>query len=470
MQRFLAIDIGASGGRHIVGYIEDGRIVTREVYRFSNGMVQKGDHLCWDLESLESHVIAGLRAAAEQGLRPDYIGIDTWGVDYVMLKSDGQVLGQAVAYRDHRTDGADEALEKTLSFPDLFRLTGIAKQPFNTVYQFASIKADPQSAFLLDAADDFLLMPEYLSYVLTGIKKHEWTNASTTAMCSPVTRTWSKEVIQALDMPEKLFDTEMVMPGTLLGTVSADVAEKIGYTASVILPATHDTGSAYMAVPARDSRSVFLSSGTWSLLGCELSEPILTDTAREAGFTNEGGWGGSIRFLKNIMGMWMLQCLRHEDQDRLSYAEMAELAAKSTYEGFVDASDNRFLSPQSMTEEVKAALRSDGYPEPKDFGDLCRAVTVGLARCYRQAIGDLQKIIGREFTSINIVGGGSQNVTLNQLTADLTGLPVLAGPTEGTALGNLGAQMIACGVFPSLQSFRDCLARSCDVVEYTKRG
>lgn len=468
MKTYLAIDIGASSGRHIVSWIEKGVLQTREVYRFPNEFSEKDGRLCWDAEGLFAHVVAGLKAACEQGFTPRSIGIDTWAVDYVFLDRQNKMVGDLVAYRDSRTDGADLYLEKAMAFDALYRHTGIAKQPFNTIYQMsAALREHPEYR---DLVDDFLLVPEYLSFRLTGKKAHEWTNASTTALCSPTTCTWAKEVLDAAGLPETWFRTPMVQPGTVLGQLLPDIAAAVGFSCGVILPATHDTGSAYMAVPARDEQAVFLSSGTWSLLGKELRAPITTERARAAGFTNEGGYGGTTRFLKNIMGMWMLQCLHKETGAAHSFADMARMAQASSYPAYVNAADQRFLAPSSMMAEVKAALREQGAPEPRDLADVLRAVTMGLAVCYRDAIREMEAITGQRLTSVNIVGGGSQNVVLNQMTADVTGLPVLAGPAEGTALGNLAAQMIADGAFADLAAFRKALTVSFEIKTFLPRS
>lgn len=467
MKIYLAIDIGASSGRHIAGWVENGRIMTREVYRFPNGAEMKNGHLCWEIEALCRHVIAGIKAAGEQGLTPSFIGIDTWGVDFVLLDGDGNRLGDAVAYRDSRTRGMDAALEAVLPFPLHYGLCGIARQPFNTVYQMmAVLREHPE---LRESAGDFLLTPEYIGYVLTGQRAHEWTNLSTSALCSAATGSWSETVLTAAQLPEKWFRTPIRQPGRLLGSLKKDIAGEVGFEAQVLLVATHDTGSAYMAVPARDEGAAFLSSGTWSLLGTELPAPVTSVDALNAGFTNEGGYQHTTRFLKNIMGMWMLQCIRNETGKAHTFAEMAEMAAASDYPAWIDAADSRFLAPQSMMNEVRAALRESGAPEPAGLADILRAVTMGLAVCYGKAIREMSVLTGKRFTSLNIVGGGSQNAVLNQMTADVTGLPVYAGPTEGTALGNLAAQMIADGVFDGLAAFRAALADSCDIREYLPR-
>ncbi len=464
MKCYLAVDIGASGGRHIVGYVQEGKICTREVYRFENGMEMIDGHLCWDVEALFGHLVAGMKACCEMGFAPVSMGIDTWGVDFVLLDAQGDRLGDAVAYRDSRTEGMDALLEQTLSFDELYRLTGVAKQPFNTLYQMmAVLQEHPEYR---DQAKDFLLMPEYLSYRLTGKKAHEWTIVSTGALADPTAHEWSQKALEAAGLPMHWFHTPIVEPGSRLGSLLPAIREEVGFDTMVVLPATHDTGSAYMAVPARDGHAAFLSSGTWSLLGVELDHPVPTDESREAGFSNEGGWAHTTRYLKNIMGMWMLQCIRKETGKQHSYAEMAQMAAQSEYPAWVDATDNRFMAPKSMLEEVKAALEEQGAPKPETLSDVLRAVTVGLAVCYRDSIEEMSRLTGQTFTSVNIVGGGSQNLTLNRLTAQTTGLAVFAGPTEGTALGNLAAQMIADGTLEDVADFRAAIKRSFDIQTY----
>lgn len=463
MRSFLAVDIGASSGRHIVAWLENGRIQTREVYRFSNGAQMKNGHLCWDLEGLCNHVTAGLKAAREMGYEPVSTGIDTWAVDFVLLDGQDHPVGDLVAYRDSRTQGMDAVLEQKISFEELYRITGIAKQPFNTVYQMmAVLKEHPQYR---EWVQDFLMVPEYLAFHLTGRKRHEWTNVSTTAMTDAHSKTWSPDVLKAANLPIHWFRTPVAQPGDSLGRLLPAIRQKVGFDTEIILTATHDTGSAYIAVPARDDRTAFLSSGTWSLLGTELKECCVTPESRRAGFTNEGGYDHTTRYLKNIMGMWMLQCIREEINNQYTFAEMSDMAERSDYSAWVNAMDNRFLAPQSMLKEVKAALREQNAPTPRNLSDVLRAVMQGLAVCYRDTIAEMTTLTGKHFTSLNIVGGGCQNDTLNRLTAELTGLPVYAGPVEGTAIGNLIAQMIALGEIASLQEAREVVKRSFDIKE-----
>ena len=460
----LAIDIGASGGRHILGAIDNGKLTTREVYRFENCADWKGDRLCWDADALYGHVLRGLQECAKQGFQPVSAGIDTWGVDFALLDSAGSLVGDLVAYRDSRTEGMDAVLEQTLSFSDLYAKTGIAKLPFNTLYQLmAVLKDNPEYR---ETVDDFLLIPEYLSYRLTGKKAHEETNLSTGALLDANTRSWCWDAILAARLPEPWFRTPIIKAGTVLGTLLPEIVDAVGFDLSVILPATHDTGSAFMAVPARDDGAVFLSSGTWSLLGTELTKPQTDASSREYGFTNEMGYAGTTRFLKNIMGLWMLQCIRKGIEGKPTYEEIARLAAQSNYAFHVDATDNRFLAPKNMADEVRKALLEQNAPEPADHGDLFRAVLLSLAVCYRDSIRQIEMLTGKTFTSVNIVGGGSLNTTLNQLTANATGLPVFAGPTEGTALGNLIAQMITGNEIADLQTARQLIKESFSIQEY----
>ena len=464
MKSYVAIDIGASSGRHIAGWVEGGVIRTQEVYRFPNSMQASGGHLCWDAQALYAHVLAGLKACAAQGVQPASVGIDTWGVDFVLLDEHNEPLGDLVAYRDRRTQGMDAILEETLPYEALYARTGIAKQPFNTLYQLMAVfREHPQ---YVSTARRMLFVPEYLSFLLTGKLANEYTNASTSALINATTGLWDHAVMEAAQLPKQLFEQEPVPAGTPLGMFRPEVATALGFDALVVLPATHDTGSAFMAIPGRDENAAFLSSGTWSLLGTELPRPLCNQASRLAGFTNEGGYGGSIRYLKNIMGLWMLQRIHEELHEAYTYAEMAQMAAASAYPCCIDATDQRFLAPASMIAEVKAALQAQSAPAPESTADILRAVTVGLAQCYRTGILQMESLTGKRFTSLNIVGGGSQNQVLNQLTANLTGLPVYAGPAEGTAIGNLTAQMLAANEFATLQQARQAIRKSFSVQKY----
>lgn len=470
MKTFLAVDIGASGGRHMLGYMQNGHLVTEEVYRFENDMVSRDGQLTWDVERLVNEILTGMQRAGEKGHRPVSVAIDTWGVDFALVDEQGNIVGDTVAYRDGRTEGMDTKLEKTLSFADLYALTGTAKQPFNTLYQLMAVPRED-----LARAARCLLLPEYFAYRLCGVMGSEYTIASTTALLNARTRDWDATVLAQAGIPAHLFPEKPVLPGTRLGSLTRDVQARVGYDCDVILPASHDTGSAFIAIPAQDDHAVYLSSGTWSLLGVELDQPLTDEKFIDAGFTNEGAYLGRIRFLKNIMGMWIVQRIRRENNRAHSYAEMADMAEKAgqeaePYPGLFDVSDNRFMAPENMTQTVLDALSEAEWPAPAGLAQMLRAVYRSMAEGYRVAIRDLEAITGAPFTSINIVGGGSQNVVLNQMTADALGLPVHAGPAEGTALGNLICQMIAYGELDSQQQARNMLRDGGDVITYTPRA
>ena len=488
----LAVDIGASSGRHIVGTVQDGRIVLQEVYRFENGVRRKDGHLCWDIDTLAREVVNGLRAAHDAGFAPATIGIDTWAVDFVLLDEAGQRIGDAVAYRDERTEGIREALEKEygLTFAEHYARTGIQYQPFNTVYQLMALKKEHPEQ--LAAAKTFLMVPDYLNYLLCGVAANEYTNASTTALVGADSKDWDDALLQRLGLPRGIFQP-IKTAGTVLGHLTPAVQAEVGFDAEVILPATHDTGSAFLAVPARDEFAAYLSSGTWSLLGVENPRAITDPESCAANFTNEGGYEYRYRYLKNIMGLWMIQSIRRE-LNGISYVEgknthqqtdedelppftheaiewgfpdlIAHAKEADSFEAHVNVNDDRFLAPDSMIDEIRRACFETGQDVPQTVGQLMRCVYVSLSSCYAESIAEMASLTGRTYTSINIVGGGCQDAYLNELTTRACGIPVFAGPVEGTSLGNLAVQMIADGAFPDLQSVRDAIATSFDVKRF----
>ncbi len=476
---FLAIDIGASSGRHIIGWLENGQMKLKEMHRFENRQLQKNGHLVWDTDNLWSGIIDGLKACKAEGMIPETIGIDTWGVDYVLLDESGQMLGDAVAYRDLRTEGMDEVVSGLISEKELYERTGIQKQPFNTIYQLMALKKE--SPEILEKADALLMMPDYLGYRLTGVRKQEYTNATTSNLVNAAGKTWDMEVIRRLGLPEKLFG-ELSMPGTTVGNLTDDIREEVGFDAKVILPATHDTGSAFLAVPARDDSSVFLSSGTWSLLGLENKEPITCEEARRQNLTNEGGAWYRYRFLKNIMGLWIIQSIRRElngteyvegrkskyaDGRNYSFPDLIEEARNcADFTTEIDVNDEAFLSPESMIDAIKDHCKRNGQPVPEKVGEIMQCVYRGLSQCYADTVKEISKITGKEITAVNIIGGGCQDGYLNELTAKATGLTVYAGPIEGTAIGNLAVQMIEGGAFKDLQEARDVIFKSFEIKEY----
>lgn len=467
MKNFLAIDIGASSGRHVIGSVVDGKIRLEEVYRFENGLTRRDGHDCWDLEKLSASVKAGIDAALAKG-PVESIGIDTWGVDFVLLDENGAPCCDSVAYRDARTKGADAEIERdVMSFEELYSRCGIQKTPFNTIYQLWALKKEHPEQ--LEKAAAFLTVPEYLNYVLTGKIVHEYTDSSTTSLLDAAKKDWDFDLIEKLGFPKRIFG-KLEMPGATVGEYKG---------VKVVLPAMHDTASAYLAVPARDANAVYLSSGTWSLLGVENGAPITTPESARANFTNEGGAWGRYRYLKNIMGLWMIQSIRRElnganyiegkdaeatkealaalsDWEKgreYSFADLSMLARGVDYNITVDVNDPRFLNPASMIAEVSAAAAEEG-PAPRTVGELLQCVYRSLAECYAESIGALSELTGKTYTSINIVGGGCRDRYLNSLVAEATGLEVFAGPVEATATGNLMVQMIAAGEFEDLASAR----------------
>lgn len=479
---YLAVDIGASSGRHILGTVKDGTISLEEIYRFENGMKKRNGHLCWDVESLFHEIKMGMKQCAVQGKIPCSMGIDTWAVDFVLLDRDGQRLGDAVGYRDDRTKGMDEKVYEVISPEALYERTGIQKQIFNTIYQLMAMKEEQPEA--LSGAESLLMIPDYFHYMLTGVKRQEYTNATTTQLVSPVTKTWDYELIRQLGYPEKLF-TELSMPGTVVGTLTKAVQDEVGFNCKVVLPATHDTGSAVMAVPVpengerkghetekthdTDGGLLYISSGTWSLMGTELSEADCSAESRKANLTNEGGYEYRFRYLKNIMGLWMIQSVKKElaaAGEEYSFAELCRMASHETIKSIVPCNDDVFLAPESMTEAVKAYLRESGQEVPETAGALAAVIYNSLAQCYKETVEELEAITGRTYQAVNIVGGGSNAEYLNQLTAKATGKTVYAGPGEATAIGNLLAQMIKAGEFQGLTEARAAVYSSFEISTY----
>lgn len=427
MQRvFLAIDIGASSGRHIVGLETDGQLRTDEVYRFPNGMQRENGHLIWDIEGIFQHVKAGIQAAFAKYPHIDSLSIDTWAVDYVLLK-DGQALLPCHAYRDERTQAVIDEVHQKMPFAELYRRTGIQFQPFNSIYQ---LYEDAQTG-RLQQADDFLMVPEYLLYRLCGVKAREYTNATSTGLVSAQTKEYDPEILHALSLPEALFP-RLTQPGTVLGPLTDEVAREVGGQTKVVLCATHDTASAVEGIPMTEN-APFLSSGTWSLLGVKIPAPITTPESMACNFTNEGGVG-YIRYLKNIMGLWIIQCI--QKQLGISFADMVVLARESSYSHTFDVNDSRFSAPQDMMAEIRAAIT----PAPETDADLIRCVYLSLAESYGKAIRELEDLTGQTWQKLYIAGGGAKNALLNELTAQATGKEVVALPIEATALGNLKIQ------------------------------
>ena len=475
---YAAVDIGASSGRVLMGWIEDGKMMLKEVYRFDNEQHRVNGHDCWDVEQLFNHVAEGLaEAKAKTGITPASVGIDTWGVDYVLLDENDEIVGDTVAYRDDRTQGMYSVADALIDPAEVYRRTGIQRQPFNTIYQLLALSREHPEQ--LEAARSFLMIPDYLVWRLTGVKVNEYTNATTTGLLNARTQDWDAEILAALDLPAGIFRTP-TMPGAVVGPFRPEIAVRLGYQTQVVLPASHDTGSAFLAVPAHDANSAYISSGTWSLLGVENEGPVTSDASRLQNFTNEGGYQLRFRFLKNIMGLWMNQSVRREVNGvdyvegktahkalmdhKVGFDELRTLCREAEpFAAYVNVNDDRFLAPDSMIDEIKRACAETGQPVPETIGQIMRTNYCSLSRSYAEAIADLHALTGRDYTAINIVGGGCQDYYLNQITADTCGIPVYAGPIEGTCIGNLIVQMIVGGDFKDLADARSCVERSFDV-------
>ena len=420
MKRYLAIDIGASSGRHIVGWREAGALKTEEVYRFPNGVRSLDGHLCWDMDALLSHVKAGIAEAVARFGKIESLSIDTWGVDYVLMRGDETVY-PVYAYRDSRTEAVIEKVHERMAFSELYRRTGIQFQPFNTIYQLYADK----EAGRLEGVTDFLMIPEYLLYRLTGMKAHEYTNATTGGMVGAQTGEYDPEIIEALGLPRHLF-RKLQQPGTVIGEYEG---------IQVVLCATHDTGSAVEGIPMAGNEP-YISSGTWSLLGVKVPAPITDEESRQANWSNEGGVGYT-RYQKNIMGMWLANRLRVELCPDKPWDEITAEAKQSTFDETVDANDNAFLAPKRMVEAFNTALQT----KPVSVGDYFRCAYRSLALSYKAAIEELERNTGKSYDKLYIVGGGAKNGFLNHLTEEATGKQVIALPIEATALGNLKIQM-----------------------------
>ncbi len=435
MKYYVAIDIGASSGRHIVGWKEKGELCTKEVYRFPNGVDEVNGTLTWDVGRLFREIVAGLKEAFSQFKEIESVAIDTWGVDYVLLDKDGKEILPCHAYRDDRTKGSIEEVHKIIPFEELYAHTGIQFQPFNTIYQLY----DDLKKGRLEKAEKFLMLPEYLSYKLTGVARKEYTEASTSGLLDAKTGQYDMEIVRRLGLPERLFE-KLDMPGTEVGALKAEIAAEVGGQTTVILCASHDTASAVEGIPEDSVDMPYLSSGTWSLFGVRLKQPILSDKSCKANYTNEGGVG-YIRYLKNIMGLWLVQSLRKELCPEKSFGDIAQEAQNRTYSETVDADDWRFLAPESMKGAFDEYLREAGKPLPEAPIDYFRCAFMSLANSYAKAMRELEKITGEKYEGLCIVGGGAKNQFLNDLTERACGVRVHAIPIEATAFGNLKIQM-----------------------------
>lgn len=432
MNFYLAIDIGASSGRHIVGWLEDGEIKTKEVYRFHNGTKAQNKHLIWDIESLFENVKLGIRIALEKYPSIKSLAIDTWGVDYVLISNEHSIT-PCFAYRDNRTEAIIDEVHEKIPFEELYERTGIQFQPFNTIYQFY----DDYRSGRLKTATDFLMIPEYLNYMLTGVKMHEYTNATTTGLLNAKTGEYDEEIIKRLGYPHELFG-KLYQPGTSVGMLKPEIAKEIGGQIEVVLCASHDTASAVEGIPMTEN-SPYISSGTWSLLGLKVPQAITDDNSRKANYSNEGGVG-YIRYQKNIMGMWVVNRLRDELCPDKPFSQIVEEARQSTFDGYVDVNDKAFLAPKSMKAAFDVFLK-DGILKPQHENDYFRCAYTSLAISYMNALDELKKNSGQNIDALYIVGGGAKNGLLNELTEHVCKIKVKALPIEATAIGNLKIQI-----------------------------
>jgi rhamnulokinase len=469
--RLVAVDLGAESGRVVVGAFDGARLALHDVCRFPNVPVTLNGTLHWDFLRLFGDVSAGLRAAAADGPVAS-LGVDTWGVDFGLLDARGRLLGNPVHYRDARTEGMVDEAVAMVPRAEIYGATGIQFMPINTLYQLFSMAraGDPQ----LGGADRLLMMGDLFAHFLCGSSLAEYTNASTSQMLDPFTRDWARPLLERLGIPTGLLP-EIVQPGTVLGPLRPDVAAGTGLAvARVVAPGSHDTASAVVGAPLADRWTAFLSSGTWSLIGLEVAAPVVSEVTLAANLTNEGGVAGTIRLLRNVMGLWLIQETRRAlwpSGAAPSYEELAELAESApAFTAFIDPDDERFLRPGDLPARVRAFCRETGQREPGDTGTLMRVLLESLALRYAIVVDELAAASGHPVRAIHVVGGGSNHRLLCRLTAGATGLPVRAGPVEATAIGNLAVQAIAAGELASVAEARQLVARSFPITSYEPEG
>jgi rhamnulokinase len=482
-KKLLAFDLGAESGRGLLGLFDGQKLSLEVVHRFPNGPVRLPDGLYWDILRLYSEMQGTLRKCAADHGGIDSLGVDTWGVDFALLGRGGTMLGNPRHYRDPHTETIMDAAFARVSAAEIFRQTGIQFMRFNTLFQLLALQRDRSP--LLDSAETFLMIPDLLHYFFTGIKANEFTNATTTQMFDPTARTWAYELLKAFGLPTHIVGS-VVQPGQVLGPLRPAVATETGVNpVPVVAPATHDTGSAVAAVPVASPSPqpssprgeganlgwAYISSGTWSLMGVEIPAPLINDKVRQYNFTNEGGVGGTIRFLKNIMGLWLVQeCRRSFERSgkAYDYDELTRLAsAAPAFGSLVDPDHPSFLLPADMPRALAEFCRKTNQPEPQEPGAVIRCALESLALRYRWVLERLEELTGRRLEVIHIVGGGGQNALLCQFAADACNRPVVAGPVEATAIGNVLVQALGLGLLGSLAEGREVVRRSFDVRTYT---
>jgi rhamnulokinase len=468
MHKFLAFDIGASGGRAIIGTLNGNVVSLKEIRRFYNGMTRIHGRYHWDIYRLFEEIKNGIKEAAKQNEIPLSVGIDTWGVDYGLLDEAGHILHLPYAYRDSRTNNSMEEVFRIIPREALYALTGIQFLQFNTLFQLYSAKRDRLPAMKI--ARHLLFIPDLLNYLLTGVRSTEFTFATTSQLLNPMTKQWAPEIFQAIEVPMDIMQT-IVNPGTILGTLTEDIAEETGFSGvRVSAVASHDTASAIAAIPAEDDAFAYISSGTWSLMGIESMVPAISPKSLEFNLSNEGGVEGTYRILKNIMGLWLLQeCQRSwsEAGTDFSHAAILSLASSSMpFKNLIDPDHPSLLNPNNMPEALSNLAARAGQPGMNNPGEFARCIFESLAFRYRQTLQELGQVTDKKIQRIHIIGGGSQNLLLSQFTANATGLPVIAGPAEGTALGNAMVQAMAQGKVKSLAEIRRIIRNSFEFKEF----
>ena len=468
-QYFFAVDLGATSGRTIIGSLKDEKILLEEVTRFPNNLIEQGGHFYWDIYALYFEIIRGLKEVAQRGLKITSIGIDTWGVDFVFIGEDGAILRNPRAYRDPITfDAMDDYLKHVISKKEVYDVTGIQLMNFNSIFQLYAMKREQNSA--LAAAQKILFVPDALSWMLTGNEVCEYTIASTSELLDPRTKQLDERLLQSLGLSRSKFG-KMVNPGTMIGTLTDEVQKMTGLgPVPVYAVAGHDTGSAVAAVPAKDEKFAYLSSGTWSLMGIETKDAIINEVSYERNFTNEGGIEGTTRFLKNICGMWLYERCRKEwpaEVQKMSHPELQGSAMNvEAFRSIINPDDALFANPSSMIGAIQQYCQETDQPVPETPAEICRCIFDSLALRYKQVFGYLEEMASFPIEVLHIIGGGSLNKYLNQFTANATGVTVLAGPQEGTALGNIMVQAKAVGEVKDIWDMRRIIANSLELVQF----
>ena len=467
--KMLAIDLGASSGRGIIGTFDGEKITLEENHRFPNEPVMVAGQFTWDIVRILHEIKTSIRKCANSEDRDiDSIGIDTWGVDFGFLDKKGHLLSNPVHYRDLRTVGIPAYSEAIVSADEVYDITGIQVLELNSLYQLLAVQKN--SPEILDIATDMLFVPDLLNYFLTGYKQTEYTIASTSQLLDAKTRDWSNELIEKFGLPEKLF-SKVVKPGTVCGSFLPSLSEEFGgINPKVISVAAHDTGSAVLAVPAKSEKFIWISSGTWSIMGTETKDPVISEKSKEYNFTNEGGYGDTIRFSKNITGLWVEQESKRQwerEGEKISFAELAEMAAEAEpLRCFIDTDDARFATPGNIPKRIADYCRETGQFVPQTKGEIVRCILESLAMRYRYTVECIDEMCGEKIPAINIVGGGTKEEQLSQFAATACGRPVYAGPVEATAIGNIAAQAIALGAIKDMWEAREIIANSFEIKEY----